>query len=109
MLRTDAAHEAIYVDFDADGTRLRGWLYRPRGRAAAAPAVVMAHCYNCIKELYLDRTRPPSQTRVMWSSPTTTAISATATESRGRSWTRGCRSATTVTQSRSCRRWTAEP
>jgi len=34
---------------------LRGWLYRPRGRAAAAPAVVMAHGYNCIKELYLDR------------------------------------------------------
>ena len=34
---------------------LRGWLYRPRGRAAAAPAVIMAHGYNCIKELYLDR------------------------------------------------------
>ena len=27
----------------------------PRGRTAAAPAVVMAHGYNCIKELYLDR------------------------------------------------------
>jgi len=54
VLRTDAAHEATHVEFDADGT-LRGWLYRPRGRAAAAPAVVMAHGYNCIKELYLDR------------------------------------------------------
>jgi len=55
VLRTDAAHEATHVEFDADGTALRGWLYRPRGRAAAAPAVVMAHGYNCIKELYLDR------------------------------------------------------
>ena len=55
MLSTDAAHEATHVEFDADGTTLRGWLYHPRGRAAAAPAVVMAHGYNCIKELYLDR------------------------------------------------------
>ena len=52
VLGTDAA---THVEFDADGTILRGWLYRPRGRAAAAPAVVMAHGYNCIKELYLDR------------------------------------------------------
>ena len=42
------------TEFDADGTTLRGWVYRPRGQAAA-PAVVMAHGYNCIKELYLDR------------------------------------------------------
>ncbi|HMJ61313.1 MAG TPA: alpha/beta fold hydrolase, partial [Bryobacteraceae bacterium] len=55
MLRTDAAHEVTHVEFNADGTTLRGWLYRPPGRAAAAPAVVMAHGYNCIKELYLDR------------------------------------------------------
>jgi len=52
---TDAAHEVTDAEFDADGTTLRGWLYRPRGRAAAAPAVVMAHGYNCIKELYLDQ------------------------------------------------------
>src|SRR5207237_3267179 len=55
VLSTDAAHEATDVEFAADRTTLRGWLYRPRGRAAAAPAVVMAHGYNCIKELYLDR------------------------------------------------------
>jgi len=55
VLKTDAAHEATHVEFDADGTTLRGWLYRPRGRATTAPAVVMAHGYNCIKELYLDR------------------------------------------------------
>jgi uncharacterized protein len=52
---TDAAHEVTDAEFDADRTTLRGWLYRPRGRAAAAPAVVMAHGYNCIKELYLDQ------------------------------------------------------
>jgi poly(3-hydroxybutyrate) depolymerase len=52
VLSTNAAHEATPVEFDADGTTLRGWLYRPRGRATAAPAVVMAHGYNCIKELY---------------------------------------------------------
>lgn len=55
VLSTDAAHEVTDVEFDADGTTLRGWLYRPRAGAAAAPAVVMAHGYNCIKELYLDR------------------------------------------------------
>ena len=55
VLSTEPAHEASKVEFDADGTTLRGWLYRPRGRAAIAPAVVMAHGYNCIKELYLDR------------------------------------------------------
>ena len=52
---TDAAHEVTDTEFDADGTTLRGWVYRPRGQAAAAPAVVLAHGYNCIKELYLDK------------------------------------------------------
>src|SRR5258708_12324872 len=55
MPSTEAAHEAPLVEFDAEGTTLRGGLSRPRARAAAAPAVVMAHGYNCIKELYLDR------------------------------------------------------
>jgi uncharacterized protein len=55
VLSIDAAHEATDVEFDAEGATLRGWLYRPRGRAEGAPAVVMAHGYNCIKELYLDR------------------------------------------------------
>ena len=54
-LSPDARHEVTDIEFDADGTTLRGWLYRPRGSTAAAPAVVMAHGYNCIKELYLDR------------------------------------------------------
>jgi fermentation-respiration switch protein FrsA (DUF1100 family) len=49
------AHEVTDVEFDADGITLRGWLYRPRRGAAVAPVVVMAHGYNCVKELYLDR------------------------------------------------------
>ena len=52
---TDAGHQVTDIEFDADGTTLRGWLYRPRDQAAAAPAVVIAHGYNCIKELYLDK------------------------------------------------------
>lgn len=55
MLSTDPAYKVSDVEFDADGTTLRGWLYRPQDAAAPAPAVVMAHGYNCIKEIYLDR------------------------------------------------------
>jgi hypothetical protein len=49
VLSTDAAYQATDVEFDADGTTLRGWLYGPRDGAAAASAVVMAHGYNCIE------------------------------------------------------------
>ena len=57
MATTDATNEVTDVAFAADGATLRGWLYRPRAATAtaAAPAVVMAHGYNCIKELYLDK------------------------------------------------------
>jgi fermentation-respiration switch protein FrsA (DUF1100 family) len=55
VLATERPYEVADVAFDADGVALRGWLYRPRDSAPAAPAVVMAHGYNCIKELYLDR------------------------------------------------------
>jgi fermentation-respiration switch protein FrsA (DUF1100 family) len=41
------------IDFDAEGTRLRGWLYTPEG-AGPHPAVVMAHGYSAVKEMYLD-------------------------------------------------------
>ena len=51
----DGDHEVADVEFDADGATLRGWLYRPRSGASAAPLVVMAHGYNCLKELYLDK------------------------------------------------------
>jgi uncharacterized protein len=42
------------VEFDADGTTLRGWLYRPEGSSGALPVVVMAHGFSAVKEMYLD-------------------------------------------------------
>ncbi len=48
MARTD-------IEFNADGTTLRGWLYRPDGAGdAPVPGVVMAHGYSAVKEMYLD-------------------------------------------------------
>jgi uncharacterized protein len=49
------ASDVADIEFDAEGATLRGWLYRPRPAPASAPVVVMAHGYNCLKELYLDR------------------------------------------------------
>jgi uncharacterized protein len=46
MNRTD-------VEFNAEGTTLRGWLYRPDGDGVT-PGVVMAHGYSAVKEMYLD-------------------------------------------------------
>lgn len=43
------------VEFDADGVTLRGWLYLPDGRRGKVPAVVMAHGFSAVKEMYLDR------------------------------------------------------
>jgi uncharacterized protein len=44
------------IAFDADGTALRGWLYRPApATGAPAPIVVMAHGWSLVKEAYLDR------------------------------------------------------
>ena len=40
------------IEFDAAGTTLRGWLYRPDG-AAPCPAVVMAHGFSAVKEMGL--------------------------------------------------------
>jgi fermentation-respiration switch protein FrsA (DUF1100 family) len=41
------------VEFSADGTVLRGWLFRPRDRARLAPVVVMAHGFSAVKEMHL--------------------------------------------------------
>ena len=46
MSRTD-------VEFNAEGTTLRGWLYRPEG-GGPVPGVVMAHGFSAVKEMYLD-------------------------------------------------------
>ncbi len=42
------------IEFDAEGVTLRGWLYVPDGATGPAPAVVMAHGYSAVKEMYLD-------------------------------------------------------
>ena len=55
MADLKGACEVADVEFDAEGATLRGWLYRPKPAAPAAPVVVMAHGYNCLKEFYLDK------------------------------------------------------
>jgi fermentation-respiration switch protein FrsA (DUF1100 family) len=48
MARTD-------IEFNAEGTILRGWLYRPEGAGdAPVPGIVMAHGFSAVKENYLD-------------------------------------------------------
>lgn len=42
------------IELNAEGTILRGWLYRPDGIDADVPAVVMAHGLSAVKEMYLD-------------------------------------------------------
>jgi uncharacterized protein len=49
------SYEVTDIAFEAEGATLRGWLYRPRPALPGAPVVVMAHGYNCLKELYLDK------------------------------------------------------
>ncbi|MCC7345878.1 MAG: alpha/beta fold hydrolase, partial [Variibacter sp.] len=43
------------VEFDAEGTTLRGWLIRPEARREPCPIIVMAHGFSGLKEQYLDR------------------------------------------------------
>ncbi len=43
------------IEFSGEGVSLRGWLYRPEAASQPVPGIVMAHGYNCIKELYLDK------------------------------------------------------
>ena len=38
-----------------DGVTLRGWLYLPDRAGGRVPAVVMAHGFSAVKEMYLDR------------------------------------------------------
>ncbi|MGD9604366.1 MAG: alpha/beta hydrolase [Gammaproteobacteria bacterium] len=42
------------IAFDADGTRLHGWLYLPDDAARPVPAIVMAHGFSALKEMGLD-------------------------------------------------------
>jgi fermentation-respiration switch protein FrsA (DUF1100 family) len=43
------------IEFNAEGTVLRGWLYLPERPAGPVPGVVMAHGFTAVKEMYLDR------------------------------------------------------
>jgi dienelactone hydrolase len=43
------------IEFNAEGTILRGWLYLPERAKSRVPAVVMAHGFSAVKEMYLDR------------------------------------------------------
>lgn len=43
------------IEFNAEGTILRGWLYRPDGAGdRSVPGIVMAHGFSAVKEMYLD-------------------------------------------------------
>ena len=43
------------VEFDAEGTTLRGWLYVPDGATGPVPTIVMSHGFSAVEEMYLDR------------------------------------------------------
>ena len=43
------------IEINAEGAMLRGWLYLPEDARGPAPAVVMAHGFSAVKEMYLDR------------------------------------------------------
>ena len=43
------------IEFESEGTTLRGWLYTSAETGEAQPTVVMAHGYSAVKEQYLDR------------------------------------------------------
>ena len=42
------------IEFNADGVKLRGWLYKPNKGKKPFPTVVMAHGFSGIKEMGLD-------------------------------------------------------
>jgi len=43
------------VEFDANGTTLRGWLYVPDGESGPFPAIVMTAGFTAVKEMGLDQ------------------------------------------------------
>lgn len=43
------------IEFTAEDVTLRGWLYEAEGAAGRRPAVIMAHGFSAVKEMYLDR------------------------------------------------------
>src|SRR6201987_4042451 len=43
------------MEFEADGVTLRGWFYSAERAGTPGPAVVMAHGFSAVKEMYLDK------------------------------------------------------
>src|SRR5258708_738393 len=43
------------IEIQAEGATLRGWLFTPARSSSPAPAIVMAHGFSAVKEMYLDR------------------------------------------------------
>ena len=43
------------VEIKAEGIKLRGWMYVPDRVSGPVPAIVMAHGFSAVKEMYLDR------------------------------------------------------
>jgi fermentation-respiration switch protein FrsA (DUF1100 family) len=43
------------ITFDAEGVTLRGWFFPAEGASTPGAAVVMAHGFSAVKEMYLDR------------------------------------------------------
>ncbi|MCC0804628.1 alpha/beta hydrolase [Methylobacterium sp. W2] len=43
------------IEFQSEGRTLRGWAYRPDGKADGSPCIIMAHGLSAAKEQYLDR------------------------------------------------------
>jgi hypothetical protein len=42
------------IEIDAEGVTLRGWIFTPDRPAGSVPAIVMAHGFSAVKEMYLD-------------------------------------------------------
>ncbi len=43
------------IEFNADGTTLRGWFYTPANATGPVPTIVMAHGWSAVKEMWLDK------------------------------------------------------
>ncbi len=52
METTNLRHD---ISFLSEGDLVKGWLYLPENTDTLVPAVVMAHGYGAVKEMYLDR------------------------------------------------------
>ncbi|ACP34869.1 peptidase S15 [Sulfolobus islandicus L.S.2.15] len=54
-MRNDGEYnfKRLNVEFYSEGVKLKGWLYLPEG-SEKFPAIVMAHGFSAVKEMYLD-------------------------------------------------------